>query len=292
MARTKQTRLRRKTVLEVMRHPKRVWNCWLIVALLSIPMTAAGSRNHGRLGSSPKTSGISSQPQRDVNNTRVFENCGLNEPAGVGQAMGGGQMIELLRNSASLKWMADESGSSTIAAYRLSIAFNFAVLVTLIGIPLKSTLPSLFRSRTELIRQSLESAERTRTEAKKRLLAIESRFAGIGFEIMAIQLRADQAWKAEEDRIRTAIAEDNRRIAEMVDRDIAVAVDRARHELKAYAVDLAVTLAAARIQVDISTDQALVRNFIDQLGRNDNNGAPAITSRSAIAFHPDPSLTG
>jgi hypothetical protein len=124
------------------------------------------------------------------------------------------------------------------------------------------------------------------------LLAIESRFAKIGFEIMAMQFRADREWKAEEDRNRTAISEETRRIAEMVDRDIAVAVDRARHELKAYAADLAVTLAAARIQADISTDQALVRNFIDQLGRTGNNGASAITSRSDIAFHPEPSLTG
>jgi F-type H+-transporting ATPase subunit b len=273
-------------------HAKRVWNCLLIVALLSIPMTAAGSQNHGPLSSNPKTSGVGSQPQGDVNNTQSSENCCLNEPAGVGQATDGGQMNEPLRNSPSLKWIADESGISTIAAYRLSVAFNFAALVILIVIPLKSRLPSIFHNRTELIRQSLENAERTSTEAKKRLLAIESRFARIGFEIMAIQLRADLEWKAEEDRIRTAIAGDNRRIAEMVDRDIAVLVDRARHELKAYAADLAVTLAAARIQVDIFTDQSLVRNFIDQLGRNGNNRASAITSRSAIASHPVRSLIG
>jgi hypothetical protein len=53
-----------------------------------------------------------------------------------------------------------------------------------------------------------------------------------------------------------------------------------------------VTLAAGRIQVDIFTDQALVRNFIDQLGRNGNNCASAITSRSAIASHPVRSLAG
>jgi hypothetical protein len=102
VASTKQTRLRKKTVLQVMWHAKRVWNCWLIVALLSIPMTAAGSQNHGPLSSNPKTSGVGSQPPRDVNNTQSSENYGLNEPAGVGQAMDGGQMNELLRNSPSL----------------------------------------------------------------------------------------------------------------------------------------------------------------------------------------------
>jgi hypothetical protein len=34
---------------------------------------------------------------------------------------------------------------------------------------------------------------------------------------------------------------------------------------------LAVTLAAKRIQVDVSTDEELVRSFIDQLGRNGND---------------------
>jgi F0F1-type ATP synthase membrane subunit b/b' len=263
-----------------------------MVALLSIPMTLAGSQNHGQLGSNSKTSGVGSHPQGVVDNTQSSENSGRNESAGFGQAMDGVQTNELLRNSPSLKWMADESGIGTIAAYRLSVTFNFAVLVTLIVIPLKSRLPSIFRDRTELMRQSLENAERISAEAKKRLLAIESRFAKIGFEIMAIQLRADQEWKAEEDRIRTAISEENRRIGKMVDSDIAVAVERARHELKAHAAHLAVTLAAARIQVDISTDQVLVCNFIDQLGRNGNNAASAVTSRSAIAFHPEPSLTG
>jgi F0F1-type ATP synthase membrane subunit b/b' len=148
-----------------------------------------------------------------MNVTQSSENSGLNEPAGVSQT-DGEQTIELLRNSPSLKWLADESGISTIAAYRLSVAFNFAVLVTLIVIPLKSRLTPIIRNRTELIRQSLENAEWASAEATKRLLAIESRFAKIGSEIMALQLRADREWKAEEDLIRTTIAEDERKIAE------------------------------------------------------------------------------
>jgi len=116
----------------------------------------------------------------------------------------------------------------------------------------------------------IEDAQRTSTEAKTRLAAIESRFARIGFEIMAIQSSADQAWKAEE-RIRLAIAEDKRRSAERVEKEIALGVDRARRELKTDAADLALTLAATRTQVDLSTDQALVRGFIDQMGRNGNN---------------------
>jgi F-type H+-transporting ATPase subunit b len=57
----------------------------------------------------------------------------------------------------------------------------------------------------------------------------------------------------------------------VTEHEIAAAVDQARRELKAYAADLAVTLAAKRIQVDVSTDEELVRSFIDQLGRNGND---------------------
>ena len=47
--------------------------------------------------------------------------------------------------------------------------------------------------------------------------------------------------------------------------------NQARRELKACAADLAVTLAAARIQVDVSADEELLRPFIDQLGRNSSD---------------------
>ena len=47
--------------------------------------------------------------------------------------------------------------------------------------------------------------------------------------------------------------------------------NQASRELKAYAADLAVTLAAARIQVDVSADEELVRSFIDQPGRNSSD---------------------
>lgn len=192
----------------------------------------------------------------------------MGEPAGGRQAMDGWITSERLEASPSLKWMADELGVSTAAAYWLSVALNFATLAALIVIPLRSRLPAIFRDRTELIRKTLEEAQKTSTEARERLVAIESRFAKIGFKIMAMQLSADQEWKAEEKRIQTATVEDERRIAEMMEREVAVAAGRARRELKAYAADLVVTLAATRIQVDISNDQALVRNFIGQLGRN------------------------
>jgi F-type H+-transporting ATPase subunit b len=133
---------------------------------------------------------------------------------------------------------------------------------------LRSKLPAIFRKRTELIRQGLRDAQRASTEATQRLSAIESRLAKIGCEIATIQSIGDQQWQAEEERIRVAAEEDKCRIAKAAEHEIAAAVNQARRELKAYAADLAVTLAATRIQVDVSTDKELVRFIIHQLGRN------------------------
>ena len=50
--------------------------------------------------------------------------------------------------------------------------------------------------------------------------------------------------------------------------EIAAIARSARRELKGYAASLAVDLAAREIQVDEQTDQALVREFVDQLGKD------------------------
>jgi F0F1-type ATP synthase membrane subunit b/b' len=42
----------------------------------------------------------------------------------------------------------------------------------------------------------------------------------------------------------------------------------ARRELKGFAASLAVDLAAKRLRVDDTTDQALVREFAQQLGKD------------------------
>jgi len=55
---------------------------------------------------------------------------------------------------------------------------------------------------------------------------------------------------------------------ESAEQEIAAAARAARRELTAYAADLAVTLAKKQIHVDAATDQALVREFAQQLPVN------------------------
>jgi F-type H+-transporting ATPase subunit b len=72
----------------------------------------------------------------------------------------------------------------------------------------------------------------------------------------------------EESRILAAAKEDKRKIVEAAEQEILAATRLARTELRAYVSELALTLAEKRIQVNASTDQELVRTFLDQLGRN------------------------
>lgn len=247
-----------------------VLKCWLTLVLLSIPMTLTCEQEPGRSLSNLKTPDIASQQllEREKNYTESVENSRPNELAGTGHALGDDETNRQFKNSPSLKWMAERLRVSKTVAYRLSATFNFVVLVTLIAIPLRSKLPAIFHKRTELIRQALDDAQTASAEANQRLSAIKSHLAKIGCEIGRMQSMADQQWQAEEERVRTAAEENKCRISKAAEREIAAAVNQARRELKAYVAELAVTLAATRIQVDTSTDRELVRSFIDQLGRN------------------------
>jgi F-type H+-transporting ATPase subunit b len=175
------------------------------------------------------------------------------------------------KDSASLKSMARKLGVTTRTAYELSVVVNFLVIITAGFLLLRSRLPAFFRNRTQLIRQALDEARRTSAAAQQRLSAIEERLAKLQSEVEALQSAADQESRAEEERIQAAAEEDKRRVVEAAEQEIAVAVSLAKRDFKAYAADLAVTLAANSIQVDASTDEALLRAFVDQLGRNGSN---------------------
>lgn len=182
-----------------------------------------------------------------------------------------GDKTEKLKYSASVKWMAHKLGVSVLTAYGLSIGLNFLIIVVVAVLFFRSKLPGWFRSRTELIRQSLDEARKTSAGAQQRIAAIEARMAKLQSEIAGMQSAADQQWQGEEQRIRASAEEEKHKIVEAAAREIAAAVNLARHDFKAYAAEMAVTLAASRIRVDDATDEGLVMSFAEQLGRNGSN---------------------
>jgi F-type H+-transporting ATPase subunit b len=172
------------------------------------------------------------------------------------------------KHSATVRWLAHATGLTPFAAYWVFVVLNFAIIVVLLVLLMKSKVPAAFRARTDSIQKGIAEARQASEEAQRRLSGIESRLAKLDTEIAAMAAAAEAEAQKEEARIQAAAAEDKRKIVEAAEQEIVAAARLARTELRAYVSELAVALAEKRIQVNASTDQQLVRAFVDQLGKN------------------------
>ncbi len=174
------------------------------------------------------------------------------------------EMVQF-KQSASVRWIAKILGLSLSQAYWLSLLLNFAVIAGGLWWAGRKFLPGAFRARTVSIQTAMEEARKTSEEANRRLADIESRLGRLDTEIAGMRTSAEAETAAEEERNKTAAAEDARKILQQAEQEIEAAAKTARRELTAYAADLAVSLAENRIKVDPQTDQVLVRGFSRQL---------------------------
>jgi F-type H+-transporting ATPase subunit b len=181
------------------------------------------------------------------------------------------------KHSASVKFLAEKTGLSLNGAYWLSVVLNFAVIAGAILWFSKKNLPGIFRNRTAFIQKAMEEARKASEDANRRLAEIEARLSKLGAEIAEMRAAADKEAAGEEARIKAAAEDEARKLVESSEQEIAAAAKAARRELTAYAAELAVSLAKKQIQVDTATDQALVRNFAQQLSADD--GAPRKSGR-------------
>jgi F-type H+-transporting ATPase subunit b len=180
---------------------------------------------------------------------------------------------EEFKKSPSVRFLARVTGMSLEGAYWLAVLLNFAVIALAVLWISRSKLPGVFRGRTQSIQKAMEEARRTSEDANRRLSEIEARLSKLDAEVGSMRTAAEQESAAEEARIREAAEQDTRKIVESAELEIDAAAKSARRELKAYAAELAVSIAREQIRVDSSTDQALVRNFSEQLGNAEDNGS-------------------
>jgi len=153
-------------------------------------------------------------------------------------------------------------------SFLLSILLNFGGVAAVIYVLLKSKLPQAFRDRTVAIQKGIKEAQAASADASRRLGDIESRLSKLGSEVAEIRASAEREAAAEEERIRQSAEEDKQKVVQAAEAEIAAIARNARRELKGYAASLAVDLAAREIRVDEPTDQALVRDFVGQLGKD------------------------
>lgn len=153
-------------------------------------------------------------------------------------------------------------------SFTISLAVNFAGIVLFCWVLLKTRLPQAFRERTATIQKGIREAQAASADATRRLSDIEARLSKLDTEVEEIRHAAERDAAAEEERIRQAAEHDKQRIIEGAEAEIDAIARNARRELKGYAATLAVDLAASRIRVDEPTDHALVREFVDQFGKD------------------------
>jgi F-type H+-transporting ATPase subunit b len=175
-----------------------------------------------------------------------------------------------LKKSPAVSFVAKLTGMSLEHAYWLCMGLNFAVIAGVIVWISRTKLPGVFRNRSHSIQKAMQDAAKASDEANRRLSEIESRLARLDTEIGTMRAAAEQEAAAEEGRIKAAAEEDTRKIVQSAEQEVAAAAKLVRRELRAFAADLSVELAQRMIRVDPATDQALVRNFSDQLGDQSN----------------------
>ena len=170
--------------------------------------------------------------------------------------------------SKSVVWIGHHVGLSPRASYLVFWFLNFVLVILFFVMLFRSSVPQMFRDRTQAIQKGIREAQAASAEAARRLSDIEARLAKLDTEVAEIRASAESEAAAEEARIRQAAEEDKRKVLEGVETEIGAIARNARRELKTYAATLAVDLASRKIKVDEATDQALLREFVGQLGKD------------------------
>jgi F-type H+-transporting ATPase subunit b len=173
-----------------------------------------------------------------------------------------------LKHSSMVQRLAKLTGLSVHQAHLVAMFLNFAIIVFVVVWFGRKALPGILRKRNQSIQSALEEARAASQEANRRLAEIENRLRQLDVEIGQMQANAEKEAEAEEVRIKSAAAEDIRKVVEAAEQEIAAAAKLARRELTSHTADLAIALARKQINVDANTDQVLVRNFAAKLSQD------------------------
>ena len=155
---------------------------------------------------------------------------------------------------------------------------NFAILAAGILYLLAKNLPPFFHARTSVIQKDISEAQQAKQDSDQRAAAIDQRVSGFSAEIEAFRVQSRAEMEREGERIRQETAAQIRKIKDQAQMEIESAGKAALREVRLYASNLALDLAAQRIRakLDAGTEAGLIDNFIGDL----QTGARSITKWS------------
>lgn len=238
----------------------------LLLLMLLVPFSVSLAQEHSSPQSEPEQP-QPAPPPSDQPAHAASESAGTAEPAG-GHGESGGDPHAEFKYSPSVKKLAEITGMEVTTAYWASVIVNFLVVAALLFVFLKSPMATFFRDRTDAIQNSIEEARRASEDAGARLAQIEGRLSRLDAEVAELRQASETDASAEDKRQQEAAREDAARIVRTAEQEIDAAARLARRELRAYAAELAVSLAERKIQVTPAADQQLVRNFTDRLDQD------------------------
>jgi F-type H+-transporting ATPase subunit b len=144
---------------------------------------------------------------------------------------------------------------------------NFAILAGGLAYLLKTPLANYLKRRAEQISRDLVEAEQLRATAGEQIAQINEQLRALPGELEVLKARGADEIAAEETRIRQAAEAARARLLEQTRREVDQRVRVARQELLREAADLAVGVAAERIQRDLTPEGhvRLVDRYAEQV---------------------------
>ena len=164
---------------------------------------------------------------------------------------------------------AEEGGASKWGALLIiGKTFNLAIVVGLLVWVARKPLANFYASRSQLIRDQLDEALKSKAEAEARLAGMEARMSRVDQELAEVKAAAEVDARAEYERLLAEARSDAERIVLRARQDIEGLTRAAQIELKDYAADLAIRCAEEQVQREISDEdrRRLFATFMDKLG--------------------------
>jgi F-type H+-transporting ATPase subunit b len=152
---------------------------------------------------------------------------------------------------------------------------NFAILFGGLWYFLKTPIANYLQDRHTAIRKDLVEAANLSTAAQAQLTDLDRKLQALPGEIEALRRRGAEEIEAEEARIAQLAHVERERLLEQTRREIDLQLRLAKRELVEHTADLAVQLAGARIeqQMTPSDQERLVDRYLKSVGGDRAEGA-------------------
>jgi len=148
---------------------------------------------------------------------------------------------------------------------------NLAILFGVIIYFSRGFISKFFSDRRGSIKTEIEEADAARKSAEAELAEMKGKMARLDQELEELQKQADENARKEKAKIEAEAAAESEKIISSVKGEVDGLMRAARDELKSYAGQLAVDLAAKKIrtEMDETSQDQVVKRFLDDLSESE-----------------------